>query len=51
MAGMSKHRKSGKAPKSPKMKMAMKLDAERSSRKPKHFNCKHKSVTELMGSK
>ena len=46
--GMSKHRKSGKSPKSPKAKHAIKREAEKNEIKAKPSRCKAKTVKELM---
>lgn len=46
--GTSKHRKSGKAPKSPKHRHRAKLEAERNERKAKPSTCKASTVAEAL---
>jgi hypothetical protein len=45
--GMKKHGKSGRCPKSPKLRHAMKREAERHEIKAKRSTCVHSSVSEL----
>lgn len=46
--GSRKHGKSGIAPKSPKVRHSMKMEAERNERKPRRFRM-YSSIKELMG--
>jgi hypothetical protein len=46
--GSHKHGVSGRAPKSPKLRHRMKLDAERQDRKAKPSACTASSIAELM---
>jgi hypothetical protein len=46
--GMKKHGRSGRAPKSPKLRHAMKCEAEKDERKAKPSNCKFSSVSEAI---
>ena len=46
--GMKKHARSGRCPKSPKMRDAMKREAEKDERKAKPSTCKFSSVSEAL---
>ena len=46
--GSHKHGISGKAPKSPKLRHRMELEAQRNERKAKKSTCKHQSVFDLL---
>lgn len=46
--GSRKHGKGGIAPKSPRLRHQMKLDAEQNERKARKSDCKYSSVTEAL---
>lgn len=46
--GVQKHRTSGIAPKSPRLRYQMKLDAERDEKKRQKSVCKYSSVSEAV---
>ena len=47
--GISKHRKSGKCPKSPKARHAIKREAEKNEIKAKPSTCSHETFESLFG--
>ena len=49
--GMKKHGRSGYAPKSPKLKHALKREAEKDERKAKPSTCKYESVSDALKGK
>jgi hypothetical protein len=46
--GMSKHLKSGVAPKSPKLRLRLKIEAERATQKARSSTCKFNSVIQAV---
>jgi hypothetical protein len=49
--GSKKHGISGKTSKSPKVRLSMKLEAERNEIKAKQSTCKHQTIKDLMDNK